>query len=110
MLLFDLLGGMHVKKGLFPAKISAFGSLTSLALLSGMLICFFLALPSMWVTTLGKVFIVIWGGMTGTVAIAHIRIVSQKRREIRLRRNLDKLSREMHAKRRKEIRRAYLRS
>lgn len=99
-----------MKKGLFPAKSSAFGSLTSLALLSGMLVCFFLALPSMWVSNLGKVFIIIWAGMTGTVAIAHIRVVSQKRREIRLRRNLDKLSREMHAKRRKEMQRACLRS
>ena len=99
-----------MKKGLFPERIGAFGSLTSLALLSGMLICFFLALPSMWVTTLGKAFILMWGGMTGIVAMSHIRVVNQKRREIRLRRNLDKLSREMHAKRRREIQRTYLRS
>lgn len=97
-------------KELFPAQTGAFGSLTSLALLSGMLICFFLALPSMWLTTLGKVFVVIWGSMTGAAAVAHLRVVNQKRREIRLRRNLDKLSREMHAKRRREKQRTYLRS
>jgi Flp pilus assembly protein TadB len=99
-----------VKKELFPAKTGAFGSLTSLALLSGMLICFFLVLPSMWMTTLGKVFAVIWGVMTGAAAVAHLRVVNQKRQEIRLRRNLDKLSREMHAKRRREKQRVYLRS
>ena len=97
-----------MRKELFPAKTSAFGSLTSLALLTGMLICFFLALPSMWLTTLGKVFVVVWSSMTGFVVIAHLRVVSQKRRELRLRRNLDKLSREMHAKRRREKQRTYL--
>jgi hypothetical protein len=99
-----------VKKELFPVKTGALGSLTSLALLSGMLLCFFLALPLMWVTTLGKVFVVIWGGMTGAAVVAHLQVVNQKRREFRLRRNLDKLSREMHAKRRREKQRAYLRS
>lgn len=99
-----------MRRELFPAKTSAFGSLTSLALLSGMLICFFLVLPSMWLTTLGKVFTVVWGSMTGIVVIAHLRVVNQKRRELRLRRNLDTLSREMQAKRRREKQRTFLRT
>lgn len=99
-----------MRKELFPAKTSAFGSLTSLVLLLGMLVCFFLALPAMWLTTLGKVFAVVWGLMTSVVTVAHLRVLNQRRKEIRLRRSLDKLSREMHAKRRREKQRTYLRS
>lgn len=99
-----------MKKELFPPKTSAFGSLTSLVFLLGMLVCFFLALPSMWLTTLGKVFAVVWGSVTGAAAIAHIRTLNQKRREIRLRRSLDKLSREMQIKRRLQKKRSYVRS
>lgn len=99
-----------MKNGLFPVKTGALGSLTGLALLCGMTACFFLALPLLWVTTLGKVFAVLWGSMTGAAMLAHLRVVNQKRRELRLRRHLDRLSREMHAKRRREKQRAYLRS
>ena len=99
-----------MKKGLFPAKTSAFGSLTSLTLLLAMLVCFFLTLPSMWLTTLGKVFAVAWGFMTIVVTLAHAQVLNQSRKEIRLRRSLEKLSREMHAKRRRTKQKTYLES
>ncbi|MDU4962051.1 MAG: hypothetical protein E6X17_15455 [Sporomusaceae bacterium] len=99
-----------MKTGLFSAKTGTLRSLTGLALLSGMATVFFLALPLLWVTTLGKVFAVAWAGMTAAAMVAHVQIVNQKRREFRLRRSLEKLSREMHAKRRREKQRAYLRT
>ena len=99
-----------MKRELFPAKTSAFGSLTSLVVILGMLACFFLALPSMWMTTLGKFFAVVWGGVTGMAAIAHLSTINRKRRELQKRRRLDKLSRELQAKRRREKSRRFMRS
>jgi hypothetical protein len=99
-----------MNRELFSTKTSAFGSLTSVMLILGMLVCFFLALPAMWMTTLGKIFAVVWGGVTGMTAIAHLSTVNRKRREIQKRRRLDKLSRELQAKRRREKSRRFQRS
>lgn len=97
-----------MNKNIYFSKTSAFGSLTSLALLAGMLTCFFLALPSMWVTSLGKVFAVSWGIFTGAAVWAHGHALWQHRKQVRLRRSLDALSYEMQLKRRLQRKRSYL--
>lgn len=65
---------------LFKEKVSKFGSLTSLILLTTMLAVFSLALPEFLFSTSGRIFAVIWALLSIAVFIAHATRISIEQR------------------------------
>lgn len=66
---------------LFKQKISKFGSLTSLILLTTMMAIFSLALPEFIFSTSGRIFAVVWSLLAIVVFIAHATRLSVEQRQ-----------------------------
>jgi hypothetical protein len=69
---------------LFPEKASKIGSLISLITVTAMLTVFSLILPEFLVSTVGRIFMVVWALTAIFVFVAHTRRISLERRPLPL--------------------------
>jgi hypothetical protein len=69
-----------MRETLFKEKISKFGSLLSLIVITSMLALFSLALPGFLISTTGRMFAVLWAVLAIGVFIAHIHNFTPDRR------------------------------